>query len=59
MASASKRRNQPAAIETSDTIAQQVASFVKDGGKIEEVPRGVSGQVNTSARKHITISNKS
>ena len=53
-----KRRGQPAATETSQSIAEQVARFLNDGGKIEEVPRGVSGQPGAVARKHITISNK-
>ena len=39
--------------------AEQTAAFLKKGGKIEEVPRGVSGQPSLAARKHITISTKS
>lgn len=30
--------------------------FLKTGGKVEEVPRGISGQVGTTGKKHITIS---
>jgi hypothetical protein len=54
-----KKRGQAAPIETSQTIAEQTAAFLKSGGKVEEVPRGVSGQTSLAARKHITISSKS
>ena len=55
---ASRKRGQAAPLETSQTIAEQTATFLKDGGKVEQVPRGVSGQTSLAARKHITISNK-
>ncbi len=56
---ASSRRRQPAApVETSESIADQVEAFLKSGGKVQEIPRGVSGQPSSAARKHITISNK-
>jgi hypothetical protein len=54
----SKKRGQAAQVETSQSIAAQTAAFLKSGGKIEEVPRGVSGQPSLAARKHITISSK-
>jgi len=55
---AAKKRGQAAPAETSQTIADQTAAFLKHGGKVEEVPRGVSGQTSLAARKHITISSK-
>lgn len=55
----SKKRGQAAPVETSQSIAEQTAAFLKAGGKIEEVPRGVSGQTSLTARKHITISSRS
>lgn len=55
----SKKRGQNAPAETSQSIAEQTAAFLKSGGKIEEVPRGVSGQTSLAARKHITISSRS
>ena len=55
----SKKRGQSAPVETSQSIAEQTAAFLKAGGKVEEVPRGVSGQTSLAARKHITISSKS
>jgi hypothetical protein len=54
-----RRRNQPAGSETSASISEQTAKFLSSGGKVQEIPRGVSGQPGTAARKHITISNKS
>jgi len=56
---ASKKRGQAAQAETSQSIAEQTSQFLKSGGKIEEVPRGVSGQSSLAARKHITISSRS
>lgn len=32
--------------------------FLKTGGRVEEVPRGVSGNIGTTGKKHITISTK-
>lgn len=58
MASSSRRRGPAAPAETSETIAEQTASFLKTGGKVEQVPRGISGQVGTTGKKHITISTK-
>ena len=55
----SKKRGQSAPAETRESIAEQTAAFLKAGGKIEEVPRGVSGQTSMAARKHITISSRS
>jgi hypothetical protein len=55
---ASKKRGQSAPVETSESIAEQTAAFLKAGGKIEEVPRGVSGQTSLASRKHITISSR-
>jgi hypothetical protein len=56
---AGRKRGQAAPIQTSQTIADQTATFLKQGGKVDEVPRGVSGQTSMVARKHITISSKS
>lgn len=46
----------PAATETSDSIEQQTRDFLKSGGSIENVPRGVSGQQSMAGPKHIRIS---
>ena len=41
--------------ETSETIAEQTARFLAGGGKIQQIPTGVSGQVATSGPRHITL----
>ena len=56
---ASRKRKQAAPVETSQSIAEQTAAFIKAGGKVEQIPRGVSGQTSLTTRKHITISTKS
>jgi hypothetical protein len=33
------------------TIAEQTAIFLKAGGKVEQIPSGVSGQVNMTGAK--------
>jgi hypothetical protein len=55
---APRKRGQVVPLETSQSIADQTAEFIKSGGKVEQVPRGVSGQTSLAARKHITISTK-
>ena len=56
--SSSRRKNPPASAETSESITEQTERFLAQGGKVQQIPRGVSGQPGTAARKHITISNK-
>jgi hypothetical protein len=56
---APRKRSQAAPAETSKTIADQTTAFLKEGGKVDEVPRGVSGQTSMAVRKHITISSNS
>ena len=41
--------------ETSVSIEEQTARFLAAGGKVQEIPRGVSGQVATSGPRHITL----
>ena len=40
---------------SSETIEDQVGAFLASGGKIQEIPLGVSGQVATSGPRHITL----
>lgn len=45
----SSTRTRPAEAVTSRlTLAEQTAAFLKKGGEIEEVPRGLSGQQQVS-----------
>ncbi len=48
----------PAAVETSETIAEQTAAFLKKGKKIDVIDSGVSGQPSLAANKHIRLGNR-
>ncbi len=37
------------------TLEEQTAQFLAAGGKIQQIPSGVSGQVQTSGPRHITL----
>lgn len=54
----SAKRKQPAAVETRESIEEQVKAFLAAGGKIQQIPNGVSGQTNTSGPRHITLGKK-
>ena len=41
------KKKQPAAIETSESIATQMEAFFAKGGKIEQIKTGVSGQTGS------------
>jgi hypothetical protein len=55
MARSEKRSNSKQAIPL--TIAEETAIFLKAGGKIQQIPTGVSGQVNLAGPKHIKLGN--
>lgn len=40
-----QRRTVPTAQQSSESLQLQIASFLDLGGVIEEIPRGVSGQI--------------
>jgi hypothetical protein len=40
---------------TSMSIEEQTARFLASGGKVQQIPLGVSGQVATSGPRHITL----
>ncbi|MGV8843654.1 MAG: hypothetical protein ACOH2I_10565 [Pseudomonas sp.] len=55
---ASAMKKKPAAaVETHSSINEQVAAFLKSGGEIQEIPKGVSGQVFGTS-KQITLGKK-
>nr|WP_010133434.1 hypothetical protein [Microbulbifer agarilyticus] len=56
--SASKRSKETVSTESREAIEAQVQAFLANGGEIEQVPKGVSGQTNTSGPKHITLGKK-
>lgn len=47
-----KKKPAPA-VETRESIEDRVAAFLKSGGKIQQIDRGVSGQ--TQPQRQITI----
>lgn len=51
-----KRKPEPAS-ETSESLASQMAAFLKNGGEVQKIPNGVSGQTQGPSRQ-ITISKK-
>ncbi|ARN73401.1 hypothetical protein [Oceanicoccus sagamiensis] len=55
---AASKKKQPDASETSLSIEEQTAAFLKAGGAIEQIESGVSGQQSMAGPKHITLSNK-
>jgi hypothetical protein len=55
-ASNSKPKAAPA-VETSDSINAQIAMFLKSGGQIQEIAKGVSGQT-FGPSKQITLGKK-
>lgn len=55
-ASNSKPKAAPA-VETSDSINAQIAAFLKSGGEIQQIAKGVSGQT-FGPSKQITLGKK-
>jgi hypothetical protein len=47
-----------AAIETQRSIEEQTAAFLKCGGQVQQIPNGVTGQVNLAGPRHITLGKK-
>lgn len=40
---------------SADSLEAQTARFLAGGGKVQQIPLGVSGQVATSGPRHITL----
>jgi len=56
---AEQQRKKLASTETSESINEQIESFLKSGGKIQQIDSGVSGQQDSRGPKHITLGNSS
>lgn len=55
---ASNSKSKPApAVETSASLDAQISAFLQSGGEIQQIAKGVSGQVY-GASKQITIGKK-
>jgi len=51
---ASNSKVKPApAVETSESINEQIAAFLKSGGEIQKIEKGVSGQTSAWARSKL------
>ena len=59
MATSKTQKSKPVVATSGDfssmSIEQQTARFLAQGGKIQQIPLGVSGQVATSGPRHITL----
>jgi hypothetical protein len=59
MATAKSSKSKPVVPPAEDfssmSIEEQTAKFLAGGGKIQQIPLGVSGQVATSGPRHITL----
>lgn len=42
-----------------DDLARHIEAFLKAGGKVQQIPSGVSGQTSTSGPRQIVLSHKS
>lgn len=41
-----------------EDLAKHMEAFIKGGGKVQEIPSGVSGQTTTSGPRQIVLSHK-
>ena len=47
------------AANSRDDLAGHIEAFLKAGGKVQQIPSGVSGQTSTSGPRQIVLSHKS
>ena len=47
-----------AVASSKEDLAAQVEDFLKKGGKVQQIPAGVSGQTTTSGPRQIVLSHK-
>ncbi len=47
-----------AAASSREDLAGHIESFLKSGGKVQQIPSGVSGQTSTSGPRQIVLSHK-
>ena len=52
------KKKQPAAVQTSESIAEKTRIYLESGKKIQSIEPGVSGQTSTPDKKQISLSNK-
>jgi hypothetical protein len=47
-----------AAASSREDLAGHIEAFLKSGGKVQQIPSGVSGQTSTSGPRQIVLSHK-
>ena len=52
------RSKKMAAVSNRENLAKHVDTFLKAGGKVQQIPSGVSGQTSTSGPRQIVLSHK-
>ncbi|MDP6537015.1 MAG: hypothetical protein QGG02_11915 [Gammaproteobacteria bacterium] len=55
MANKSKKES---VVSNRDDLAEHIEAFLKAGGKVQQIPPGVSGQTSTSGPRQIVLSHK-
>ncbi len=55
---ASKAAKKESVVKTRDDLAEHIEAFLKAGGKVQQIPSGVSGQTSTSGPRQIVLSHK-
>ena len=55
---ASKATKKEAGVSTREDLAEHIEAFLKAGGKVQQIPSGVSGQTSTSGPRQIVLSHK-
>lgn len=52
------RAKKEAPSSSREDLQAQVDAFIKQGGKVQQIPSGVSGQTSTSGPRQIVLSHK-
>ena len=47
-----------AVVSTREDLEEHIEAFLKSGGKVQQIPSGVSGQTSTSGPRQIVLSHK-
>ena len=54
----SNKSKKEAVVNTRDDLEEHIAAFLKAGGKVQQIPSGVSGQTSTSGPRQIVLATK-
>jgi len=55
---ATKTAKGDAVIRSRDDLEEHIEAFLKAGGKVQQIPSGVSGQTSSSGPRQIVLSHK-